>query len=61
MWREIRRNTWRHLSQGDWSALRVERLRRKRCGAGEHLSNRQIFAISDKLRISLSRSTRGPE
>ena len=35
MWCEIRRHTSRHLYRGYWSALRVERLRRNRCDAGE--------------------------
>ena len=35
MWCEIRRHTLRHLYRGYWSALRVERLRQNRCGAGE--------------------------
>ena len=35
MWCEIRRHTLRHLYRGYWSVLRVERMRRNRCGAGE--------------------------
>ncbi len=35
MWCEIRRHTLRHLYRGYWSALRVERLHRNRCEAGE--------------------------
>ena len=35
MWCEIRQHTLRHLDRGYWSALRVERMRRNRRGAGE--------------------------
>ena len=52
MWCEIRRHTLRHLCRGYWSALRVERMRRNRCGTGEtrlHLVLGHVEATASEI------------